>query len=206
MLREALVAFFREHGHAIACATGDPEELLARVRASTPPPQLAVVDLYLGSEREDDEPRGLSVLEELHRWVPETRAMVLSGTYDERLVQRSYEVGARAYVDKNTSSLSSILPALDRVLAGERVFPVSGMLSAPIQRENPLLGTLTSREREVLGAVSTGADNLKIAGQLGISERTVRAHLSALYRKLNAENRTELALTARKLGVSPPRG
>ena len=66
---------------------------------------------------------------------------------------------------------------------------------------------LTLRERQVLGHLATGADNLKVAALLDITERTVRAHVSSLYRKLGCENRAELALLARDMGVyaSAPR-
>jgi DNA-binding NarL/FixJ family response regulator len=63
---------------------------------------------------------------------------------------------------------------------------------------------LTERERHVLACIATGADNLKIAAMLGITERTVRAHVSSLYRKLRRENRAELALLGRELGLSFP--
>ena len=62
---------------------------------------------------------------------------------------------------------------------------------------------LSARERQVLTYLSAGADNLKISICLKISERTVKAHVSSLYRKLGQENRTQLALLARQLGVRP---
>jgi DNA-binding NarL/FixJ family response regulator len=52
--------------------------------------------------------------------------------------------------------------------------------------------------------VAGGADNLKIAAHLQIAERTVKSHVTQLYRKLGAENRTQLALRACHLGVRPP--
>jgi DNA-binding NarL/FixJ family response regulator len=66
------------------------------------------------------------------------------------------------------------------------------------------MSSLTVREREVLAYVSAGADNLKIASHLKISERTVKAHVSSLYKKLGPENRAQLALLARQLGIRPP--
>jgi two-component system nitrate/nitrite response regulator NarL len=56
----------------------------------------------------------------------------------------------------------------------------------------------------VLGHLSTGSDNLKIAAHLGISERAVKAHVSALLSVFSAENRTELAVLACRAGVRPP--
>jgi DNA-binding NarL/FixJ family response regulator len=67
----------------------------------------------------------------------------------------------------------------------------------------PALARLTGRERQVLRFVVAGADNLKIAAHLAIRERTVKAHISNLFRKLDCENRVQLAMKANRLGVQP---
>jgi DNA-binding NarL/FixJ family response regulator len=64
----------------------------------------------------------------------------------------------------------------------------------------PVDDGLTPREREVLGHVSAGFDNLQIAALLGITERTVKAHVGNLYRKTGAHSRVGLALAGRSLG------
>ncbi len=64
-----------------------------------------------------------------------------------------------------------------------------------------LLDKLSAREREVLGFISAGYDNLKIAATLDITERTVRAHVSNLYRKLESENRASMALLGYRMGL-----
>lgn len=73
----------------------------------------------------------------------------------------------------------------------------------PRSARHAQLDKLTVREVQVLRHVGAGYDNLKIAAHLSITERTVRADVSALYRKLGSENRTQLALLARQLGVRP---
>jgi DNA-binding NarL/FixJ family response regulator len=65
------------------------------------------------------------------------------------------------------------------------------------------LAALTSRERQVLRFIVAGADNLKIAAHLGIRERTVKAHVSNLFRKFGCENRVQLAMRASQLGIQP---
>jgi DNA-binding NarL/FixJ family response regulator len=67
----------------------------------------------------------------------------------------------------------------------------------------PGLAALTPRERQVLRFVVAGADNLKIAAHLAIRERTVKAHVSNLFRKFNCENRVQLAMRASRLGIQP---
>jgi DNA-binding NarL/FixJ family response regulator len=65
---------------------------------------------------------------------------------------------------------------------------------------------LSPREREVLILIAAGMDNLKIAAHLNITERTVKAHVTALYRKLQQENRTQLALWAIARGLAATGG
>ena len=99
------------------------------------------------------------------------------------------------------------------VSRGERLMPLGLAWSSPFQgfqpQEEPVsnggeLGKLTLREREVLGYIAAGADNLKIAACLGITERTVKAHITSIYKKLGPENRTQLAVLACQLGVQRP--
>ncbi|MET0401596.1 MAG: helix-turn-helix transcriptional regulator, partial [Cystobacter sp.] len=62
------------------------------------------------------------------------------------------------------------------------------------REESSPLNRLTHRELEVLKMVAKGSDNLQIAARLGITERTVKAHVSNLYRKLDVQNRVEMAM------------
>lgn len=68
----------------------------------------------------------------------------------------------------------------------------------------PPAAALSPRELEVLAHIRAGSDNLRIAAVLGITERTVKAHVHSLYRKLRVENRVQMALEAEgRLGASP---
>ena len=80
---------------------------------------------------------------------------------------------------------------------------VADALESPERSPAPakLRSKLSPRELEVLAYVSAGYDNLKISAHLGICERTVKAHMSALYRKLNVENRAQAIVQALKRGI-----
>ncbi len=152
-----------------------------------------------------------AVLEQLSRAHPEVRVLVLSNGEEEGVAEHCFKAGACGLLDKNNVEVGQVVHAIRAVMQGLRVFPASLMSSAftsapPRQEHAEPLRALSSREREVLTYISGGADNLKIASCLQIAERTVKAHVSALYRKLAQENRTQLALYARQLGVRPPAG
>ncbi len=205
LMRNALATVLEEAGFQVVGSYADPEGFLASVPQN--PPQVAIIDISLqnasGAPRED----GLGVLEQLQRRHPDLRALIYSASLDPGLVERCYSRGAAGYLDKVSAGNAELVHAVQAVARGERQFPVDLLASPfsppPAAPFSPELASLSPREKEVLTYVAAGADNLKIGAILQISERTVKAHLSSLYRKLNAENRTQLALTALQLGVKP---
>jgi DNA-binding NarL/FixJ family response regulator len=103
----------------------------------------------------------------------------------------------------DAGSLNKCLDELSRAGEGTlRWRPIREGQCAP--KEDPReWSKVTSRQREVLGWLSQGADNERIAKILHISIRTVKAHVSGLMRRFEVENRTELALLAQEAGVHP---
>jgi two-component system, NarL family, nitrate/nitrite response regulator NarL len=168
-------------------------------------------DIAVVSLGRDDRTRlgnSAELLQALRDWHAEVPVLVLSESNDPAEVDRCMHFGAEGYLDKYSANAQMLIAAVRAVVAGERIFPFPGSLFSPSARppepRASVLDQLTTREREVLRYVGTGADNMKIAANLDITERTVRAHISALYRKLGSENRAQLALLARSLGVHPP--
>jgi len=153
---------------------------------------------------------GFAVLRELRNSLPSVRPIVFSAETDPQAVERCYGEGACGYLFKISSGCEAVAEALRRIANGELLFPLQLTQPAPApgprEPEPEMLTRLTQREREILGYLSAGADNLKIAVFCHISERTVKAHVSSLYRKLEVENRTQLALRARELGIRALQG
>jgi DNA-binding NarL/FixJ family response regulator len=151
----------------------------------------------------------ISILREARQFHPDISLLVISSNTEPSAVQRCFDAGATGYLDKFSTGCDSVVNAVKAVARGDRVFPpdiLGSLLHASAQSDPgvPKLASLSARERQVLGYLAGGADNLKISICLKISERTVKAHVSSLYRKLGQENRTQLALYARQLGVRPP--
>ena len=134
---------------------------------------------------------------------PETRVLVLTAHEDAEHVIPLLEAGAIGYLPK-TVSLNQLLDAIRATSRGESVLPPS--VASVVVRH--MAGTtertaeceLTSRELEVLRLVAQGLTNYQIARQLGLSVRTVEAHLTHVYTKLDVNSRTEAALLAQRRG------
>ena len=161
-------------------------------------PQIACVDVSL-----DDD--GVGALAEARQFHPNLHVLALGD--GPGALDRCIAAGAAAYLDARTSVCNDVLHTLELLARGERAVSAQ-MLSTVFQvtraPEHEQLRPLSARERQVLSWVSAGADNGDIAASLQITERTVKAHVSSLYRKLRQDNRTQLALLARQLGIRPP--
>src|SRR5436190_1092468 len=110
---------------------------------------------------------------------------------------------AHAYVElpgARARDIAAIAAAIER----PHRRPIRWPASPEVERERRRWNALTARERKVLGTLVSGADNLKIAALLGISERAVKAHITSLFEKFSVENRTELALLACHAGLHGP--
>ncbi|MFZ5469235.1 MAG: LuxR C-terminal-related transcriptional regulator [Myxococcota bacterium] len=206
VMRDSLADVMTFAGFDVVLASGSAEEFLSELPSKTP--DVALIDLVLdGGEDRRSEP-GWRAVASMREWYPEVRVLVLSGERDSQGLERAYREGVAGYLLKHDTSSQGLVAAVRAIAAGQRIFPVESQLPNRAPELKPrvpeVLGVLTAREREVLRCVAAGADNLKIAALLDITERTVRAHVSSLYRKLGSENRAQLVLLARRLGVRPP--
>jgi DNA-binding NarL/FixJ family response regulator len=181
--QERLAQAVRRLGYHPEKVTEDPSVLINALSARQP--TIAVVDL---SHSKRDRLWAVRMLSDRF---PTVRTLVVASGAEPRLRRELKMLGAGevyAHEPSHTVMLGRAISRLQR----RRHTPKR----ARHVTEAPISG-LTPREREVLGHIAHGADNLKIAALLTISERTVKAHVTSLFKKLGAENRVELALAAR---------
>jgi DNA-binding NarL/FixJ family response regulator len=130
----------------------------------------------------------LKVFGARHEAIP---VIVLSSSEDEADVRGAIAHGALGYVAKSAKP-ATLLAAVRLVLSGEIYVPSFMAHGDAVEPECPdRLATLTQRQRDVLQLVAGDASNKEIAYRLKISEKTVKAHLTAIFRALNVTNRNE---------------
>ena len=158
--------------------------------------------------------RGMSAIEEFGRRHPDVPVIVLSSSEDPVDVRRALAAGALGYIPKSTSS-KNLLSALQLVLDGAvYVPPVVLNEFAPQPPSNPTapapapLARLTERQIEVLRLIEQGLSNKEIGLALNLSDKTVKVHVTAIFRALNVVTRTQAAREARAAGLcaSAPTG
>lgn len=144
---------------------------------------------------------GLSGLVHVRAQAPAVAVIVVTAMEDAAVVQRAIGLGAAGFVPKS-SSLSEISQALEAVLAGGVSVPerfASFALTPKKLSETELsatrrIGTLTPQQFRIATLLAAGMLNKQIAWDLGIAEATVKVHMSTILRKLNVQNRTQVAL------------
>jgi DNA-binding NarL/FixJ family response regulator len=158
---------------------------------------------------------GLELLREIRASWPDLPVIMLSSYDNGEYVKAALAEGAAGYLLKDTTPedlAQAIVVALSgsgNVLSPRAVrnlFEGTMRTDGPDATEsNPLHDAgLTRRESDVLHLLAGGASNREISRQLFLSEKTVKAHLAAVFRKLGVSNRTQAAMAAVSMGLGPP--
>lgn len=174
----------RKLGFEVEVAHHLPPRFFMQLDSLTP--EVGVVDL---SHPSADRLHSLGKLVRKH---PGMKVVAVVATAHRDLTRRCKALGAWRCVHRRLIGNRRLGPL---IRAGARARTA---VSSYVE-DGVLLKALTAKEREVLELLADGADNLKIAAMLSIAERTVKAHVTSIYKKLGAQNRVELALLARGL-------
>jgi DNA-binding NarL/FixJ family response regulator len=144
---------------------------------------------------------GLEAIPLLKQWVPEAHILVLTSYAENEQVIEAIQSGAIGYVMKDASP-EELVSAIQAVSLDRISIPQELALKVFIKNKNtgpsPASNPLTEREYDVLKCIASGDTNKQIATKLNLGTTTVRSHVSHILRKLNLENRTQLALYAKE--------
>jgi len=143
---------------------------------------------------------GIAFLEQLKRRHPDLPALVLSSSEDPDDVRAVLRAGARGYCPKS-SNAGTLVAALRLVLSGEIYVPPFMARAAAAGPGQADISGLTPRQHEVLQELCNGRSNKQIANVLGMQEKTVKGHVSAIFRCLNVVHRLQAVEAARASGL-----
>lgn len=179
------------------------EGVLAALEAD-PGIDLVLLDLHMPGNH------GLAGLAAIRAQYPGVAVVVVSANDDPRVVRRALDHGAAGYLPKS-SGLDELRDAIRAVLACEQWLPSS--LRAAVARTQSASGdadlaarlaSLSPQQFRVLTLVAKGLLNKQIADRLEVQERTVKAHLSAIFDRLGVRNRTQASVVLRELELVDP--
>jgi DNA-binding NarL/FixJ family response regulator len=191
-LREAVTGLLQHAEIAEAGTSDEVVELLERGGEV----DLVLLDLTMPGVR------GFSGLMYLRAQYPSVPVIVVSANDDPAAIRRCMEFGASGFIPK-TAGIDAMRTAISRVLNGGIWTPPDVDLTtgsdADIAELMARMATLTPQQVRVLMMLSEGLLNKQIAFQLGVSEATVKAHVSAILQKLAVESRTQAVIAAAKI-------
>ena len=200
LMRDGIVALLAQFGpDTVVLQAGDATSALAAIAAHA---DLDAVILDLGLPGMG----GMRALTEFGRVRPDVPVVVVSASEDARDAREALAKGALGYVPKSAGQ-RTLLSAIRLVLEGELYVPPLLLSDPPPAgfesrgEAGPQRAALTDRQIEVLRRLSQGQPNKTIARELGLSEKTVKAHITAIFRALNVVNRTQAAAAGRDAGL-----
>ncbi len=183
-------------GVEVVGAVADGEQALDAVRELDP--DVILMDLQMPGLD------GIEATREIVRQRPDARVVVLTSYLDRGKIEAALEAGAIGYTLKDGDPQE-----LERVVrvAADGDFPIAPKAARLLLATNSSTTagpTLSQRERDVLALVADGCPNKEIARRLWITERTVKGHLTRIFREIGVDDRTQAALWAQKHGIGTP--
>ena len=194
-LRHALAGFSATLTIREAASLDEMSELLA----AAPDVDLVLLDLAMPGVR------GFSGLMYLRAQYPAIPVVVVSANEDHGVMRRCVDFGASGFIPKSLGA-DMIRTAISQVLGGGVWLPPEIGSGADHDQESAALiarlATLTPQQVRVLMMLTEGLLNKQIAYELGVSEATVKAHVSAILQKLDVESRTQAVIAASKIDIA----
>ena len=201
VVREGLRAFLGvQEGFEIVGEAANGAEAIER--AGELDPDVVLMDLVMPKLD------GVSAMRELRQRSPRSRVIVLTSFLDDDRLLPALEAGAAGYLLKN-SQPAELARAIRAAQAGEAIIDsavaarlLKTLSEGPQTSRRDSFEQLTNRERDVLVLIANGRSNKRIALELGISEKTVKAHVGHVLAKLGVADRTQAAVLAVQHGLA----
>lgn len=193
IVREGLKYLLEKNGHIRVVAEAD-DGVQCLHMLSNVSPDVLLLDIDMPNMN------GLDVLKKINEPIKKIKVIVLTGHYNYRLFLKAIEIGIDGYFLKNIKS-EELEKAILQVYRGNvsiqmNLFSCLDVQKEKFEKENVKIKSLTKREMEVLKCLTIGMYNKEIALKLGISERTVKNHISNLFKKIGVADRTQAAVFA----------
>jgi DNA-binding NarL/FixJ family response regulator len=186
LFREGFAAVLRRRRPEWLLRTASSGDEAMRLLASGEATDIAIIDIQLPDIDGFDAARSIA------QQTPLVSRVMISGREDDAARRRSRDCGASGFISKACAP-EQIIDALERVLAG-------GLAFEPVVDQSASQA-ITARQLEVLSLLAEGHSNKAIEKRMNIAPRTVRAHLTEVFRLLEADGRVQAILKARQLGL-----
>lgn len=195
LMREGIRQLLEFDGNIeVIAEANDGEECLKKIAISKP--QVLLLDINMPKKN------GIEVLEEIKKRKLDVKVLILTVHDEIEYLLKAVDIGVDGYILKDSES-SELKKAINVIVNKEsyiqpKLIPLLNKRLVSRDMDKDKIDSLTSRELEVLIQVANGMFNKEIATQLNISERTVKNHISNIFKKIDISDRTQAAVFAIK--------
>ena len=178
----------------VVCEVNDGEECISKI--STVMPDLLLLDINMPKKN------GVEVLSEIRKKNIPVKVLILTVHNEVDYLIKAVDIGVHGYIVKDSGS-AELKKAINCIMNGENyiqpnLIPALNKRLVARDTDKDKIELLTKREMEVLIQVANGLFNKEIANSLEISERTVKNHISNIFKKIDVNDRTQAAVFAIK--------
>ncbi len=202
LFRQALRGAVRRTVPGVALHEAESVDALYALVDAHPEADLLLMDLNMPGAH------GFNALVQLRALHPQLPVVIVSAREELSVMRRALDHGALGFIPKSADS-DTIGRAIAQVLDGERWAPLAAHEAPAMGRDEHevalRLRELTPQQFRVLQMLGVGRLNKQIAHDLGVCEATIKAHVTAILRKLGVTNRTQAVLMSGRLSVDPDR-
>ncbi|MCS4294844.1 DNA-binding NarL/FixJ family response regulator [Comamonas sp. BIGb0152] len=193
LFRAAVVQVIRGRFGAFEVLEASSASSLSAALAAHPGIELVLLDLTMPGTH------GFSALLHVRGAYPQLPVVVISSNDHPRIIRRAQQFGASGFISK-AAAAEAITQAIEAVLEGDTVFP---SMAAELSQEDAELAArlaqLTPHQFKTLLYLADGLLNKQIAQEMGVTEHTVKVHVTAILKKLGCHSRTQVAVLVRNL-------
>ncbi len=186
LFRAAVVQVIRGRFAAFEVLEASSASSLSAALAAHPGIELVLLDLTMPGTH------GFSALLHVRGAYPQLPVVVISSNDHPRIIRRAQQFGASGFISK-AASADAITAAIEAVMEGDTVFP---SMAAELAAR---LAQLTPHQFKTLLYLADGLLNKQIAQEMGVTEHTVKVHVTAILKKLGCHSRTQVAVLVRNL-------
>ena len=186
----------RTEGFEVVAEAGSVQDAITRADLTTP--DVMLVDLQL------PDGTGIDIMNHVRKSLPDTKCIVLTSFDDDDALAESCKAGAKAFILKTVhgAEVSRVI----RLVHDGKVLLDEKTITRRAGDQRDVMAALTPAERRIVGLISKGMSNAEIAETLGISEKTVKNHITSLLSKMGLKRRTQVMAWTAGQQSAPWRG
>jgi len=195
LFRNAITHLLERSFNEVQITQVESLDVLTRTLSDKRLPSLVLLDLKLSDTQ------GMDGLLLLKKQYPSLPVLIISAYDDKSVVRKAMQYGASGFVPKSLE-MDRMAETIQAVLDGDMWFPdISDDIDDISNRKEALLDTLTPAQLRVLALLRDGKPSKEMAAIMSVTEATIKAHLTEIFRKLGVKNRTQAVLAAKGLDL-----